>query len=405
MGTQSLPRNFNRSAVLSELISAGEVDRSHLVGATGLSQATVFRVVDELLRESIIVEGSRTSRVGPGRAATQIRMNEKVALVAGVDLGGTNCRIVVSDALGQTLGRRFDSTPADLDATDLADWLAGNIYDLAVRCGEGSELGSVAIGLPGAVAGDKERVVGSQNLSQIRGTQFIDSLSEAMGVPTAIDNDSNLALLGELQYGLADPVETTVLLVLGTGLSAAVSLDGRVLSGREGLLGEFGRLPLPGGRYRVRDLLSGAGLVAYSADHGHPVTSSRELFADPEKHGPVLADVHDTLRYLVELLALSYEPQSILITGGFSESFDDATLARVSSETELSVGVRTSLGRSRLGGSAGLLGAMSLALSNLYLSLRVNSDDAAAISTDREAVVRAFEAFAPTRERATGWEG
>jgi predicted NBD/HSP70 family sugar kinase len=404
MGTPSLPRGFNRSAVLAALISAGEVDRSHLVAATGLSQATVFRVVDELLRESLLVEGSRSSRVGPGRAATQIRINEKVALVAGVDLGGTNCRIVLADALGQTLGRRFDSTPAELDATDLADWLAGNIYDLAVRYGEGSELGSVAIGLPGAVAGDKERVVGSQNLPQIRGTTFIDSVSEAMGVPTAIDNDSNLALLGEIQYGSVSPTETTVLLVLGTGLSAAVSLDGRVLSGREGLLGEFGRLPLPGRELRIRDLLSGAGLVAHAADSGHPVSSSREIFAAPERHRQLLQEVHQTLTYLIEIVGLAYEPQSILVTGGFSESFDDTALARVTAQLKADVGVVSALRRSSLAGSAGLLGAMSLALSNLYQALGVNSDDAATISPDREAVVGTFEAFAPVRERAASWE-
>lgn len=399
----SLARGFNRSAVLSALISHGETDRATLASVTGLSQATVSRVVDDLLQETLISERAAAVRQGPGRSASLVRLNERIALTAGVDLGGTNCRILVSDAAGRTLGTRFDTTPSDLSASELADWLAGNIYDLAVRSADGAELGAVAIGLPGAVAGDKERVVGSHNLPQIRGTEFIDSVSEAMGVPTVIDNDSNLALLGELQYGSASPADTTVLLVLGTGLSAAVSLDGRVLSGREGLLGEFGRLPLPGGALRVRDLLSGAGLVSHAAAAGHPVASSRELFATPDAHGPILESVHDALQFLIELVALAYEPQSILLTGGFADSFDDGMLMRVAGRVESRVGVATRLAHSSLGGSAGLLGAMSLALTTLYLSLGMTGEDIAGIVTDRDGVVSAFESAAPLRERLASW--
>jgi predicted NBD/HSP70 family sugar kinase len=399
MGSTSI-RGFNRSAVLSTLISIGETERPRLVAETGLSQATVFRVVDELMHESLVLEGDPGPRTGLGRSATRVRINDRHALVAGVDLGGTNCRVVIADTLGNTLARRHDPTPSNSTAQELADWLAGHIYDLAVRYGDGLELGSVAIGLPGAVAGDKERVVGSVNLPQIVGTEFIDSLNEAMGVPTAIDNDSNLALLGELQYGSTSSNDTTVLLVLGTGLSAAVSLDGRVLSGSEGLLGEFGRLPLPGGRYRIRDLISGAGLVSYAEANGHSVSTSQELFADPRRHRRILDEVHKALMHLVSIVSLAYEPQSILFTGGFSDSFDETMLARVSAQVEANVGVRSVLRHSALGDSAGLFGAMSLALTNLYLELGVNTEDAAAIETDRDAIVRAFESHAPRRRLA-----
>jgi predicted NBD/HSP70 family sugar kinase len=350
------------------------------------------------MQDGLVVETDPAPRGGPGRNATQIRFNASYGLVVGVDLGGTNCRLVLADALGNTLGRLVDTTPVALSSSELADWLAGHIFELTVRYGRGAELGAVAIGLPGAVAGDKERVIASVNLSQIAGTEFIDCLAEATGVPTAVDNDSNLALLGELQYGSVPAGETVALLVIGTGLSAAVALDGAVLSGREGVLGEFGRLPLYGTPYRVRDLVSGAGLVAYAREHGHAVSSTRDLFADPDAHRAVLDEVYRALTHVASTMSLAYEPQTIVITGGFAESLDEGTLARIAAEVEASVGVRASIHHSSLGEAAGLLGAMSLGLSNLYHELGVHRDDLPGIRGDVPAVLGAFDASAPERE-------
>jgi predicted NBD/HSP70 family sugar kinase len=398
MAAASLTRGYNRSVVLSSIISAVEIDRPRLVTETGLSQATVFRVVDDLMQDELVVETDPSPRVGPGRNATRIKFNESYATVVGVDLGGTYCRLVLSDALGNTLGRLVDTTPVALSASELADWLAGHIFELTVRHGHGAELGAVAIGMPGPVAGDKECVIASVNLPQIAGTEFIDCLSEATGVPTAVDNDSNLALVGELQYGAVTAGGTVALLVIGTGLSAAVSLDGKVLSGREGVLGEFGRLPLFGTTYRVRDLVSGAGLVAYAAERGHDVSSARELFAEPQKHRCILDQVYLTLVHLASTVSIAYEPQSIVVTGGFAESLDEGLLARIAAQVEASVGVRTSIHHSSLGEAAGLLGAMSLGLSNLYYEIGVHRDDLAAIRGDSGAVIRSFDASAPDRE-------
>ncbi|MGN6126582.1 MAG: ROK family protein [Humibacter sp.] len=395
MSTASLFRGFNRSLVLSALLGAQELDRPRLVSTTGISQATVFRVIEDLVKEGVVVEGAPGKQTGPGRTATRLRVNPGYATVVGVDLGGTNCRVVLADTLGNTLGRWRDNTPVGLSGPELADWLAGHIFELVVHKGGGGELGSVAIGLPGAVSGDKERVVGSVNLPQIIGTEFIESLSEATGVPTAVDNDSNLALLGELQYGSGNVDDTLALLIMGTGLSAAVSIEGKVLSGQDGALGEFGRLPIDGGPDRVRDFLSGAGLVAYARKHGHPVERARELFVNPDAHHDILEKVHATMQHLVTVIALAYQPQAILVAGGFSDSFDDTLLARISSQVEAGVGVHSPIRRSALGDSAGLYGAMYLALSNLYLEMGVNRDNILSIRGNVKEIVESFERCVP----------
>ncbi|MFD3523613.1 ROK family protein [Streptomyces sp. NPDC058653] len=404
MATTSLPRTSNRSAVIAALLSGADMDRQRLIADTGLSRATVFRIVDDLMAESLALEGFRVLREGPGRQSTSVSFNHRSALVCGVDLGGTNCRVVVADALGRAIIRSRDTTPRDATADELAAWVAGRITDLVDRHGDGVPLHTVTIGLPGVVTGDGRAVVASHNLGQIKGTGFIDRVSALVGVETAVGNDSNLALRGELQYGSLPDRETAVLLAMGTGLGSAVSIDGQVLLSRTGLLGEFGRLPLPGREERLRDLLSGADLVAYARGTGVDVPTARALFEDPEAYAPLLAEVHGALAHLVTIVALAYEPATVVLTGGFSESFDTARLTAISDQVAGAVGVRSVVRHSDLGDSAGLLGSMAASLGRLYDSLGVSADDAASVAVDRDLIIRRL-ADCPTSPTATKAQG
>ncbi|WP_329454881.1 ROK family transcriptional regulator [Streptomyces sp. NBC_01497] len=401
VATTSLPRTSNRSAVLAALLSGVEMDRQQLIADTGLSRATVFRIVDDLMGESLVREGRRMLREGPGRQSTSVGFNDRSALVCGIDLGGTNCRVVVADALGRAVIRSRDATPRDADADELAAWVAGRVTDLVARYGGGVPLHTVTIGLPGVVTGDGRSVVASHNLGQITGTRFIEAVSALLDVPTAVGNDSNLALLGELQYGSLPDRETAVLLAMGTGLGSAVSLEGQVLVGRTGLLGEFGRLPLPGREQRLRDLLSGADLVAYARGRGVDVPTAQTLFADPETYADLLAEVHGALTHLVTVVALAYEPSTVVLTGGFSESFGAGLLAGISDRVADTVGVRSVVRRSDLGDSAGLLGSMAASLGRLYEALGVSTEHSASIAVDRDLVVRRLAAC-PTTPGAPG---
>lgn len=356
----------NRTDVLARLLAGDELDIQSLVSDTGLSASTVLRSVDDLMNAQGMVESRPNTQSGPGRPGRRVAVNRRFALVAGVDLGGTNCRIVLADALGKPLGKARSATPADLGSEELADWLAGRIRSLVAEFGDGASLGAVGVGVPGAVSSDRDRVVGSLNLPAIVGTTFMRRLSQTLGVATRFDNDSSLALLGELSYGGTPASDTTVLLILGTGISAAAAVRGEILSGAEGSLGEFGRLPLPGGEARVRDLLSGAALPAYATSRGYPMSSSRELIADPDAFRGLLDEIHSTLEHLLSIIALAYEPATILLSGGFSDLFAPSTLSSIAERMRVRTDVACSVRPSALRDDSGLLGAMALGLLTLY---------------------------------------
>jgi predicted NBD/HSP70 family sugar kinase len=387
-------RTANRGAIIAALLSGAGIDRRQLVEQTGLSWATVARIVDDLLADGLALEQHKIVREGPGRQAAALGFNPRSGLVCGIDLGGTYCRMVIADGVGTAIIRYRDKTPRDLGATELASWIATRVLSLVERYGDGVQLTSVAIGLPGVVASSKDRVVGAFNLPQIRGTTFVETVGAELGVPTIIDNDSNLALLGELRFGQLPRDETVVLLSLGTGLGASVAFNRQVLAGPEGLLGEFGRLRLPGRKERLRDLLSGAGLLALARAAGHELDSADEVFADPDRFSALAQEIHESLLHLVSIVALAYEPSTVVFTGGFSAAVTDSVLKTISAETFETVGVHSDLRRSVLGDSGGLLGAMAAALSGYYTAIGVARHQIASITTSGLGVVAQLDGCA-----------
>jgi predicted NBD/HSP70 family sugar kinase len=382
----------SRGLVLAELLSGEEMDRARLAASTGLSFPTVARIVDDLLTQGIVLEQRKIVRQGPGRHAAALNIDPRAALVVGIDLGGTHCRMVLADALGRAVVRSHEATPRELAGEELAGWLVDGVQTLVCDHADDMPLRAVAIGLPGVVSATADRVVGSQNLGQIVGTAFVDAITAGMSAPVVVGNDSNFGLRGELHVGGIPEDETAVLFSLGTGLGSAVAIDRHLLLGSEGLLGEFGRLRLPGRRERLRDLVSGAGLVAYARSKGVAIGSAAEIFADREQHAALVAEVREALVHLVSITALAYEPGRILFTGGFSDSLDQPMLDEVRDEVAETVGVLAELRHSRLGQAGGLVGAMAAALGRSYRSMGVDEQTAATVRADPAEVIAALTA-------------
>lgn len=391
MVSVGLTRSANRSAVLSLLLSGRLLDRNRIIEGSRLSRATVFRIVDDLRIAGLVEETQLEPPTGPGRPPVGIRLIGSARRVCGVDLGGSHCRFVVADLLGRTIARSHWRTPRDLDGAALARWIADRVFELSRPSRRYGKLASVAIGLPGPLSGDGMQVVGSQNLPPIRGTAFIEALHQAVPARVIVENDSNLALLGELRYGSLAADETVVLLAIGTGLGSAAAIDGRILRAQDGRLGEFGRLNLPGSKTRIRDLVSGAGLVAYAQESGIDISDAQEVLGSPDRFAALHRQVIEALVHLVAIVGLAYEPRSILMTGGFCHGLDDSLLRRIEAEVAAIVGVPVDIRPTSLGDHAGLYGALATALAAAYASLGVLDEHLGSIEVDRARVVELFD--------------
>ncbi|VFU08097.1 ROK family protein [Methylocella tundrae] len=158
----------------------------------------------------------------------------------GIDLGGTKIEVIALDASGAVLLRHRTPTPAgDYDGT-LAAIRA--LVDL-VEAKTGRR-GSVGVATPGALS-LRTGLIKNANSTVLNGRPLDRDLADCLGRPARIENDANCFALSEAADGAGAGARTVFGVILGTGVGGGLIVDGRLVSGRHHIAGEWGHNPLP----------------------------------------------------------------------------------------------------------------------------------------------------------------
>jgi glucokinase len=167
--------------------------------------------------------------------------------VIGVDIGGTNLRLALADTTGTILGRWSGSTAGITDARIVVQLIADGVDILLKQASiERGDLHAIAAGAPGVTNVDAGVVIATSYLMGWRDVPLRDLLEEAIGVPAAVDNDVNLAAVGESWKGAATSAPDFVFLAIGTGVGAGIVIDYKLFRGRGWTAGEVGYMLVPG---------------------------------------------------------------------------------------------------------------------------------------------------------------
>ena len=158
--------------------------------------------------------------------------------VAGFDVGGTNIRaeVLESDAVRATAARRRERPETMGGIVDAICEMVRGIEDDLVE-----PVAALGVGCAGLV--DRSGVVAtSPNIPLIDDFPLRALLTERLGRPVAVDNDATAALRGEMEGGAAAGLSDALLATFGTGIGAALLLDGEIRRGAGGLAGEAGHM-------------------------------------------------------------------------------------------------------------------------------------------------------------------
>jgi glucokinase len=167
--------------------------------------------------------------------------------VIGIDIGGTNLRLALANAHGDIL-YHWSATVADYRAPRaMVKLIRTGVEDLLHQAAlPWTSLKAIAAGAPGITNVDTGVVIVTSYLLGWRDVPLRDLLQTSLGVPTAIDNDVNLAALGESRMGAGQEATDLVFLAIGTGLGAGIIVDGKLLRGSRWSAGEIGYMLVPG---------------------------------------------------------------------------------------------------------------------------------------------------------------
>ena len=262
--------------------------RAELIAATGLSAPTVGSLVSHLIRSGVVRElGTGPSR--GGRRPSFMEFNARHGYVAGIDLGPTRTRLSVADLRGEPLAHRIVPTPAGIGPEALLSRLATSVRALMKEAEAPPErLLAVTCGAPGVVDYERGVVILAPNLVGWSNVAVRDILERALEAPVVVENDVNLAVLGEHWRGAARGHDTCVFLFVGTGIGAGVLIDGELHRGHHFMAGEIAVMcmgpqyvDVDYGRRGCLETLAGLqGLAARwpRSAHGDPARWMADLF-------------------------------------------------------------------------------------------------------------------------------
>ena len=282
----------------------------------------------------------------------------------GVDVGGTKIRSGVADREGNVLARNLVESPGTSEE-DVVDAL-----DAAVEALVDETVGAIGYGVPANLDPTTGRVLRATNLP----FDDFDLGAHArarFGLPVGVENDANAAALAEWELGAGKGVSTLVLLTLGTGVGGGMVLDGRPYRGWAEIghmVVQTGGPPCQGschGRGHLEALVSGTAADRIAQELWGPDADSHTLVeharAGAEEALAQLDEMADSLGAAIGSLANLFDPDIVIVGGGFGQAVADLVLPRAQEagrREALAPADRTlTVVPAKLGEDAGLVGA------------------------------------------------
>jgi len=244
-GDQSLLKQINRMALVRAIQRQPSLSRADLAKATGLTKSTVSMLVQELIDEGWLSESEVQTTGALGRRPTPLHLDRLRSVLIGAEIGVEAISVVAVSLGGDLLDSISEPIRKPTESVVMEN-LARLLGDSIKRMKDaGRNLLGVGIGVPGAVDEERGILKVAPNLGW-REVALRDQLQVVItraGVPEApifIQNEADVAALGEFEFGTHPTPEPLLYLSLGIGVGAGIVANDRLFMGADGFAGEVG---------------------------------------------------------------------------------------------------------------------------------------------------------------------
>ena len=239
--SNKMPRQINRNLIFNQIRTRQPISRADLARVSGLQRSTVSLIVEELLAERWIVEGSM-GRLPRGRRPTFLNLNGQRGVLA-VDVHPAQITMAVTDLGGKILAQHLVALPAN--PQKVLGAIVDAIRKIIAAHGDRAFDG-IGMSLPGRfdLQPDKSnptRSIFAPNISWPIG-RIQSRVQEATGLRVVVDNVANACALSEVWFGYSDGMHDLVVVNVSEGLGTGIFANGRIVRGEGGFAGEFGHV-------------------------------------------------------------------------------------------------------------------------------------------------------------------
>ena len=308
--------------------------------------------------------------------------------IIGIDLGGTSIKFAILTSEGEIQEKwSIKTNILDEGSHIVDDMIESILHRLDLLQLSAEDFIGIGMGSPGVVDREKGTVIGAYNLNWKALQPVKDKIEKATGIPFYIDNDANVAALGERWMGAGENQPDVVFMTLGTGVGGGIVAEGKLLHGLAGAAGELGHITVDfdqpiqctcGKKGCLETVASATGIVNLTRRYADEYAGNAELKKLIDNGEDVNAKIvfdlakEGVYRNFARYLGIAcanigsiLNPSTIVIGGGVSAA-GDFLLDGVRKVYELNsfpqVRTSTKLALATLGNDAGVIGAASLVL-------------------------------------------
>jgi len=234
-------RQGNLSSILHQIRINAPISRAALAEETGLNKTTVSSLIHELMEHNFVREVGLESS-GTGRPAIMLELNPNVGYILSAEVGVDFIMVASSNFAPEIIWRHEEAIPPGASQREIIDRVLA-LLNLGIQksCMECKILFGIAFGIPGLVDQETGELLFAPNLGW-KNVPLKRMLEEFFDAPIFIDNEANMAALGEHYFGAAQGYENVLYISAGVGLGGGLVYNGHLFRGASGTGCEFGHM-------------------------------------------------------------------------------------------------------------------------------------------------------------------
>lgn len=230
----------NTRSVIKYVREKGPISRANLSVQMNISQPTMTRIIEKLVKAKILKETGLGTSSG-GRRPILLEFNKNCSYAIGVELGRSDIKVALTDLEGNLLSFVMKETTQQYTIKDIVQLVEDSIKRILYKTEiDASYVLGVGVGMPGPLNETGDGRLSPPNFYEEDDVALKDILENKLSFPVTIDNDANVAALAEKWFGKGMEVENFAYIMADVGVGSGLIINNDIYRGINGEAGEIG---------------------------------------------------------------------------------------------------------------------------------------------------------------------
>jgi glucokinase-like ROK family protein len=229
--------------ILDSIREKDSMTKADLSRELNVNITTITGLVNELTQKcKILIESGKAESIG-GRKAKKYKINGTFGYILGVDIGGVNTRVILTDLMGNLISELKTKRIEEHNGNEFIQKIIESIDAVIKKSSVSKEkvLG-IGIGISGIIDTESGYSLFCPNIKELNDYNIRDVMEKNLKLPVIIDDSARCMAIAEKKYGIAKNNKNFIFITLGKGIGAGIFKDGQIYRGSLGLAGELGHI-------------------------------------------------------------------------------------------------------------------------------------------------------------------